>query len=42
MKEYFQIPKVVKIQCKSFEFLFAGIYSIQRGYVQVVCALQIP
>ena len=36
MKEYFQIQKVVKMQCKSFEFISAGIYSIQRGYVQVV------
>ena len=25
VKEYFQIQKVVKIQCKSFEFPFAGI-----------------
>ena len=36
VKEYFQIQKVVTIQCISFEFIFAGIYSIQRGYVQVV------
>ena len=36
VKEYFQIQKVVEMQCKSFEFIFTGIYSIQRGYVQVV------
>ena len=36
VKEYFQIQRVVKMQCKSFEFIFACIYSIQRGYVQVV------
>ena len=42
VKEYFQIQKVVKMQCKSFEFLFAGIYSIQRGYVQVVMLYKYP
>ena len=25
VKEYFQIQKFVKMQCKSFKFLFAGI-----------------
>ena len=42
VKEYFQIQKVVKMQCKSFEFIFAGIYSIQRGYVQVVVLYKCP
>ena len=42
VKEYFQIQKVVKMQCKSFEFLFAGIYSIQRGCVQVVVLYKYP
>ena len=35
VKEYLQIQRVVKMQCKSFEFLFIGTFSIQRGYVQV-------
>ena len=30
------------MQCKSFEFIFAGIYSIQRGYVQVVVLYKYP
>ena len=42
VKEYFQIQKVVKMQCKSFEFIFAGIYSIQRGYAQVVVLYKYP
>ena len=42
VKEYFQIQKVVKMQCKSFEFIFAGIYSIQRGSVQVVVLYKYP
>ena len=42
VKEYFQIQKVVKMQCKSFEFIFAGIYSIQTGYVQVVVLYKYP
>ena len=42
VKEYFQIQKVVKMQCKSFEFIFAGIYSIQRVYVQVVVLYKYP
>ena len=42
VKEYFQIQKVVRMQCKSFEFIFAGIYSIQRGYVQVVVLYKYP
>ena len=42
VKDYFQIQKVVKMQCKSFEFIFAGIYSIQRGYVQVVVLYKYP
>ena len=42
VKEYFQIQKVVKMQCKSFEFIFAGIYSIQRGYVQFVVLYKYP
>ena len=42
VKEYFQIQKVVKMQCKSFEFIFAGLYNIQRGYVQVVVLYKYP
>ena len=42
VKEYFQIQKVVKMQCKSFEFLFASIYSIQRECVQVVVLYKYP
>ena len=42
VKEYFQIQKVVKMQCKSFEFISAGIDSIQRGYVQVVVLYKYP
>ena len=42
VKEYFQIQKVVKMQCKSFEFIFAAIYNIQRGYVQVVVLYKYP
>ena len=42
VKEYFQIQKVVKMQCKSLELIFAGIYSIQRGYVQVVVLYKYP
>ena len=30
------------MQCKSFEFIFTGIYSIQRGYVQFVVLYKIP
>ena len=30
------------MQCKSFEFIFTGIYSIQRGYVQVVVLYKYP
>ena len=42
VKEYFQIQKVVKMQCKSFEFIFADICSIQRRYVQVVMLYKYP
>ena len=42
VKEYFQIQKVVKMQCKSFEFIFASIYSNQRGSVQVVVLYKYP
>ena len=42
VKEHFQIQKVVKMQCKSFEFIFAGIYNIQRRYVQVVVLFKYP
>ena len=42
VKEYLQIQKVMKMQCKSFEFIFAGIFSIQRGYVQVVVLYKYP
>ena len=30
------------MQCKSFEFIFASIYSIQRGYVHVVLLYKYP
>ena len=42
VKEYLQIQKVVKRQCKSFEFIFTGTFSIQRGYVQVVVLYKYP
>ena len=42
VKEYFQIQKVVKSQCKSLEFIFVGIFSIQRGYIQVVVLYKYP
>ena len=42
VKEYLQIQKVVKMQCKSFEFIFTGTFSIQRGYVQVVVLYKYP
>ena len=42
VKEYLQIQKVMKMQCKSFEFIFTGTFSIQRGYVQVVVLYKYP
>ena len=42
VKEYFQIQRVVKMQCKSFEFIFSCIYSIHRGYLQVVVLYKFP
>ena len=42
VKEYFQIQRVVKMQCKSFELKFAVIYSIQRGYFQIVVLYKFP
>ena len=42
VKEYLQIQKVVKMQCKSFEFIFTGTFSIQKGYVQVVVLYKYP
>ena len=42
IKEYFQIQKVVKMQCKSFEFIFAGILCMPRGYFQVVVLYKYP
>ena len=42
VKEYFQLQKVVKMQCESFEFIFTAMYSIQRGYVQVVVLYKYP
>ena len=42
VKEYFQIQRVVKMQCKSFEFIFTCIYSIHRGYLQVVVLYKFP
>ena len=42
MKEYFQLQKVVKMQCKSFEFIFTAMYIIQRGHVQVVVLYKYP
>ena len=32
----------MKMQCKSFEFIFTGTFSIQRGYVQVVVLYKYP
>ena len=42
VKEYLQIQKVMKMQCKSFEFIFTGTFSIQQGYVQVVVLYKYP
>ena len=42
VKEYLQIQKVVKMQCKSFEFIFTNTFSIQRSYVQVVVLYKYP
>ena len=42
VKEYFQIQRVVKMQCKSFEFIFTCIYSIHRGDLQVVVLYKFP
>ena len=42
VKEYFQIQRVVKMQCKSFEFIFTCIFSIHRGYLQVVMLYKFP
>ena len=42
VKEYFQRQKNVIMQCKSFEFIFAGIYSKQRRYVEVVVLYKYP
>ena len=42
VKEYLQIQNVVKMQCKSFEFIFIGTFSNQQGYVQVVVLYKYP
>ena len=42
VKEYLQIQKFLKMQCKSFEFILADIVNIQRSYVQVVVLYRYP
>ena len=42
VKQYLQIQKVVKMQCKSFEFIFTGTFSVQRGYIQVIVLYKYP
>ena len=42
VKEYFQIQKFLKMQCKSFEFILADIFNVQRSYVQVVVLYRYP
>ena len=42
VKEYFQIQRVVKMQCKSFEFIFARIYSFQEGMYKLLCCTNSP
>ena len=42
VKEYLQIQKVVKMQCKSFEFILADIFNVQGSYVQVVVLYKYP
>ena len=42
VKEYLCIQKVVKLQCKSFEFILADISNVQRSYVQVVVLYKYP
>ena len=42
VKKYFHIQKVVKLRCNSFEFILVGIFSIQRGYIQVVVMYKYP
>ena len=36
IKEYFQLQKVFKLLCQSFELAFAAMHSIRKGYFQVV------
>ena len=42
VKEYFDIQKAVKLQFKSFEYILVGLYSMQRGYVQVAVLYKYP
>ena len=42
VKEYLHIQKVVKLQCKSFEFILADIFNVQRSCVQVVVLYKYP
>ena len=42
VKEYLQIQKFLKMQCKSFEFILADIFNVQKGYVQVVVLYRYP
>ena len=36
MKDYLEVQKLVKLQCQSYEFIFAALHSRQKGYFQVV------
>ena len=36
MKDYLEVQNLVKLQCQSYEFIFAALHSRQKGYFQVV------
>ena len=42
VKEYFHVQKVVKLHCQSCESILANIYSIQKGYFQIVVLYRYP
>ena len=42
IKEYFHFQKLIKLHCKSSEFIVAAMHSIQIGYFQVVILYRYP
>ena len=42
MKEYFEVQKLLKLQCQSCELIFAAFHSRQKGYFQVVILYKYP